>query len=376
MVDCGGYAQAAEALNKSQSSLNHAVCQAATESGGGPAGGAGTQGGADAGGEIFLKRARQLSQQVEELENLANNLERQWGRRSTSMCPWCSRGSASTGRWPLLPRSRGCRINLHERIHCHFNALRAGDLMLSEHLPQDRTGLPLDEVCLLPLCAAGLPCGAGRAHHRRGAGQPQPDKPASPIHRSVDWNDADDTGWKATHYHEVLNMVRLGMGYAWVPRHLVQEELTEGSLVQLRSHRRQRALSLHLPAHPSVEALGPAPELLLRCLRIEYQETTPGKGRFFPARPGHWCRHIRASASPLHPHTLGTRQQAASAISARAAATMKTPWKLQSSATVPAMAPAMMEPVRMLLEKSVVATLARPASSPGNRTCRCRPRCR
>ena len=35
-------------------------------------------------------------------------------------------------------------------------------------------------------------------------------------------------------------MVRLGMGYAWVPRHLVQEELAEGSLVQLGSHRRQQ----------------------------------------------------------------------------------------------------------------------------------------
>lgn len=30
----------------------------------------------------------------------------------------------------------------------------------------------------------------------------------------MDWNDADDTGWKATHYHEVLAMLRLGLGYA------------------------------------------------------------------------------------------------------------------------------------------------------------------
>ncbi|MFE8713344.1 LysR family transcriptional regulator, partial [Aeromonas allosaccharophila] len=54
-------------------------------------------------------------------------------------------------------RSRGCRVNLHERIHCHFNALQPGDLMLSEHLPGDRTGLVLDEVCLRPLCAASHP---------------------------------------------------------------------------------------------------------------------------------------------------------------------------------------------------------------------------
>jgi hypothetical protein len=26
----------------------------------------------------------------------------------------------------FYPRSRGCRINLHERIHCHFNACGQG----------------------------------------------------------------------------------------------------------------------------------------------------------------------------------------------------------------------------------------------------------
>ena len=144
--------------------------------------------------------------------------------------------------------------------------------MLSEHLPQDRTGLPLDEVCLLPLCAAGHPLAEQGepitaevlASHNQISLHP-------PIHRSVDWNDADDTGWKATHYHEVLSMVRLGLGYAWVPRHLVQEELAEGSLVQLDlTGGNERYLYTYLLT-PSVDALGPAAELLLRCLRNEYQ---------------------------------------------------------------------------------------------------------
>ena len=213
------------------------------------------------------------------------------------------------------PRSRGCRINLHERIHCHFNALQVGDLMLSEHLPHDRTGLPLDEVCLLPLCAAGHPL-AGQedpitaellASHNQISLHP-------PIHRSVDWNDADDTGWKATHYHEVLSMVRLGLGYAWVPGHLVREELASGALVQARSGRRQRALPLHLPAYPLHRCPGPGGRAAaaLPAQRIPGRQrqivprrpTRPAPAhpvRPSLARPGHLTHWAPASRRPARP---------------------------------------------------------------------------
>ncbi len=145
--------------------------------------------------------------------------------------------------------------------------------MLSEHLPHDRTGLPLDEVCLLPLCSADHPLatqgGAIAAEALAGHNQISLHPP---IHRSVDWNDADDTGWKATHYHEVIAMLRLGLGYAWLPRHLVQEELSSGELVALElAGGNERHLYTYLLT-PSADALGPATELLLRCLRNEYQD--------------------------------------------------------------------------------------------------------
>jgi len=205
--------------------------------------------------------------------HLANNLERQWEPQiNLYVSVLQPRERLYRALAHFHPRSRGCRINLHERIHCHFNALQVGDLMLSEHLPHDRTGLPLDEVCLLPLCAAEHPL-AGQeepitaellASHNQISLHP-------PIHRSVDWNDADDTGWKATHYREVLSMVSLGLGYAWVPRHLVQEELASGALVRLDlAGGSERYLYTYLLT-PSTDALGPAAELLLRCLRNEYQ---------------------------------------------------------------------------------------------------------
>ncbi|MGY3958094.1 MULTISPECIES: LysR family transcriptional regulator [Aeromonas] len=273
VVDHGGYAQAAEALNKSQSSLNHAVAKLQQSLGVPLLAVRGRKAVLTPAGEIFLKRARQLSQQVEELENLANNLERQWEPQvNLYVSVLQPRERLYRALAHFYPRSRGCRVNLHERIHCHFNALQVGDLMLSEHLPQDRTGLPLDEVCLLPLCSAKHPLAAlvgpvstdELASHNQISLHP-------PIHRSVDWNDADDTGWKATHYHEVIAMLKLGLGYAWLPRHLVQEELISGVLVPLDlASGNERHLYTYLLT-PSADSLGPATELLLRCLRNEYQ---------------------------------------------------------------------------------------------------------
>lgn len=63
VVDCGGYAQAAEALNKSQSSLNHAVAKLQQSLGVALLGVRGRKAVLTPAGEIFLKRARQLSQQ-------------------------------------------------------------------------------------------------------------------------------------------------------------------------------------------------------------------------------------------------------------------------------------------------------------------------
>ncbi|WP_421234862.1 LysR family transcriptional regulator [Aeromonas enteropelogenes] len=280
VVDCGGYAQAAEALNKSQSSLNHAVAKLQQSLGVPLLEVRGRKAVLTAAGEIFLKRARQLSQQVEELENLANNLERQWEPQiNLYVSALQPRERLYRALAHFYPRSRGCRVNLHERIHCHFNALQPGDLMISEHLPGDRTGLLLDEICLIPLCAAHHPLATlpqplgndALTGHNRISLHP-------PIHRSVDWNDADDTGWNATHYHEVIAMLHQGLGYAWLPRHLVERELNEDSLVQLDlENGGERHLYTYLLTL-SPDSLGPATELLLRCLRSEYQSDARQEG--------------------------------------------------------------------------------------------------
>jgi DNA-binding transcriptional LysR family regulator len=74
VVDFGGYAQAAEKLNKSQSSLNHAVSKLQHQLGINLLEVKGRKAYLTEQGEVLLRRSRHLTQSVEELEQLASNL--------------------------------------------------------------------------------------------------------------------------------------------------------------------------------------------------------------------------------------------------------------------------------------------------------------
>lgn len=272
VVEFGGYTQAAEALCKSQSSLNHAVAKLQQSLGVALLEVRGRKAVLTPAGQLFLQRSRQLLSQMEELEGLAQNLERQWEPQiNLYLSALQPRERLYRAMARFAPRSRGCRINLFERIHCHFNAMQPGDLMMTEHLPGDQSGLPLDEVLLIPVCAPTHPLAERTdnlsvndlANHTELALHP-------PIHRAVDWGHSD-TAWTVTHYTEALTLIGQGLGYGWLPRHLIQPALDLGSLHQLHPvEGSERRLYTYLLT-PDPSKLGPAAELLLRLLRSEYQ---------------------------------------------------------------------------------------------------------
>ena len=78
VVDAGGYAQAAELLNKSQSSLNHAVAKLQNQLGVELLHVVGRKAFLTAAGEVMLRRSRLLTQQIEDLELLAANIDMGW----------------------------------------------------------------------------------------------------------------------------------------------------------------------------------------------------------------------------------------------------------------------------------------------------------
>ena len=74
VVDHDGYAKAAQALNKSQSSLNHAVAKLQAVLGVQLLEIRGRKAYLTEAGEVMLRRSRYLTESVESLENLADNI--------------------------------------------------------------------------------------------------------------------------------------------------------------------------------------------------------------------------------------------------------------------------------------------------------------
>lgn len=115
VVDHGGYAQAAEKLNKSQSSLNHAVAKLQQALGLSLLEVRGRKACLTPQGEVFLRRSRKLTQDVESLERLTDILASGWEPVLRIVV------EASLPRAPLYQalaefraQSRGCRIHLVE----------------------------------------------------------------------------------------------------------------------------------------------------------------------------------------------------------------------------------------------------------------------
>lgn len=117
VVDFGGYAQAAEKLNKSQSSLNHAVAKLQHQLGIELLEVKGRKAYLTQQGEVLLRRSRHVTQAVSELEQLASNLEQGWEPTLTIareiIYPMESLVCALNA---FLPDSRGTRIIMLDSV--------------------------------------------------------------------------------------------------------------------------------------------------------------------------------------------------------------------------------------------------------------------
>ena len=83
------------------------------------------------------------------------------------------------------------------------------------------------------------------------------------------WLKADQR-WTVNNFHEAIGVLLSGLGFAWIPLHLIEPLLAQGRLhrltLQESSHRK---LFTYLVA-PNLERLGPSATLLMECLRLSH----------------------------------------------------------------------------------------------------------
>jgi len=270
VVDYGGYAQAAEKLNKSQSSLNHAVAKLQHQLGIELLEVRGRKAYLTQQGEVLLRRSRHVTQAVNELEQLASNLEQGWEPTLTIareiVYPMENLVCALSD---FLPHSRGTRIIMLDSV-----ITGTQELILQNKVDiAICAGIPPKGYLSEPLCEQELHLVCHPSHPLAEMGTLDDDKLLAQhlqlvikdtgVQSNIDigWLKAEQR-WTVSNFHEAKVILNQGIGFCWVPSFLIQEELATGKLVRLHlqgSQKRRIMLSLVIPNR---DQQGPASKLL------------------------------------------------------------------------------------------------------------------
>lgn len=278
VVDHGGYAQAALVLNKSQSSLNHAVSKLQEQLGVTLLEVRGRKAYLTKAGETMLRRSRVLTQHIEELELLADNLECGWEpeiRIATEIIyPKTDLYQAICA---FYPESRGTRLNIFDTVLTGSEeaiAKQTVDIAIAHHVPTGYLAEPLCTVVMYPVCHPEHPLNQTHsvdadelAQHLQIVVRDSGQKPVE----KQGWLKAEQR-ITVGNFHETLNLLERGLGFAWLPSHLVDSLVAQGRLVRINlKHSSERRINLNLVL-PNANKMGPASTRLAQFILAQHQK--------------------------------------------------------------------------------------------------------
>lgn len=280
VVDHGGFAQAADALHRSQSSVSYTVARMQDQLGVPLLRIEGRKAVLTEAGEVLLRRSRQLVKNASQLEDLAHHMEQGWEAEVRLVVdaayPNARLVRALTA---FMPQSRGCRVRLREEVLSGVEEVLlegVADLAISGFNIPGNLGTELSAVEFVAV-----------AH---------PDHPLHQMQRALTFQDLEsqlqvvirdsgrnqprDVGWLGSEQRWTVgslatasNFVSNGLGFAWLPRHIIARELKEGVLKVLPLDKGgSRNPTFYLYASKD-KPLGPATQILTEL--IQQFDTAP-----------------------------------------------------------------------------------------------------
>lgn len=278
VVDHGGYAHAAKALNKSQSSLNHAVAKLQNQLNVQLLEVKGRKAFLTKAGEVMLRRSRLLNQAAQDLEELAVNINQGWEPEIILAIDLAFPREVIL---PILnefqPLSRGSRVTMLDTVLGGTEeAITEGwaDIVITSHVPQGFLQEPVINVNFVAVTHPEHPL----------AKLPSPIDPQELLqHVQVVIRDTgktpnDNRGWlraeqrwTVSQFHTATDLLLQGIGFCWLPQHHVEPYIKNGSLTKLSVKGSSfRRISLAL-VNPSPETMGPGTQLLTEMILAERQ---------------------------------------------------------------------------------------------------------
>ena len=283
VIDRGGFEAAAEALDRSQSSVSYALKRLQAQLPVAVLEPRGRRAALTAHGEVLLRRARRLLEDAAKLERLATTLAQGWESEVRlavdNITPpelvLCSLAEFSA-------QAPETRVQLVESVLSGTSEAllqRRADLVVAGQVPPGFLADPLVQVELVAVAHRAHPLhGLGRELTENDlAGHRQVVVRDTGVHRSLDagWLGAEQR-WTVSHLRTAIATIRRGLSFAWVPRDHVVDELASGELLPLPLREGvSRSATLHL-VYGDRDGAGPATRLLAGILAGQGRAATRG----------------------------------------------------------------------------------------------------
>lgn len=276
VVDKGGFAQAAEALHKSQSSVSYTVARLQEQLGYPLLIIEGRKAKLTERGEVLLRRSRHLIQEAVDLEELAKTLGQGWEPELEIVVDQAFPTPALLRALKAFePQSQGTQVQLKEVVLSGgVEALKQGhpDLVLSGIVPKGYLADPIVEVVFIAVAAADHPLNQekGPINNERLSQELQLVIRDSAVETSMDagWL-GTDRRWTVSSVQSSIEIVTSGIGFAWLPKADLHDALESGKLKALNLvSGGERAFYMYA-IFGKGERTGPAARLLVELLQKE-----------------------------------------------------------------------------------------------------------
>ncbi len=289
VVDHGSFAMAAEAMNKSQSSISYAIARLNEQLPRPVLVLNGRKAVLTEDGKVLYRRAAALLTQAEEAEAVARQLAQGLEAEVTLavdnlldlrlVIPALDRLAQT---YPLT-RVRILETSLSGTEEALLE--KKADIVIGATVPVGHSGAPVRQVKMIPIAHPQHPLFARRAVPKQSL-QCDPEVSEAGIsdwelktHRQIVLRDSGqrrerDAGWlgseqrwTVSHFSSSLKILRAGLAFAFLPEDWVEEDLRAGTLQQLMlASPQERILPLYLMLS-SPESAGPATALLAKTLQ-------------------------------------------------------------------------------------------------------------
>ncbi len=279
VVDHGGFAQAAEALHRSQSSISYTVARMQEQLGIPLLEIEGRKAVLTESGAALLRRSRHLVAQASQLEMLASEMDQGWEAEVRLVVDAAyPTDRLASALHAFMPQSRGCRVQLREevlsgveeRLHDGSADLAISGLSIAGYLPQQLNAVQFVAVAHpnhpLHQLQRTLNHDDLATHLQvviRDSGERQP--------RDTGWLGAEQR-WTVASLGTAARLVSRGLGFAWLPEHEISRYLENEQLKPLPLEQgAQRSAYLFLYANKE-RPVGPATRILADLI-IEHSMT-------------------------------------------------------------------------------------------------------